>query len=414
MINSAWADGFRRREGRNPTQDDWNRFQQHLQNGGQPEQTTADRALPYAGALGTLGGAAVYHYGLPAAREALGYGAAAARDGATSQAAQGLQANAALPTPEVVSATRIPYGAAGAGAGAGLGMTVNSSLPVPEVLSATRVTTPAAGAAQSSALGTAATYGGAALGAYGLYDTIAGSYERRQRGEDLAMTTGQGAASGAAAGSAIPGVGTAIGAIVGGLIGLGSGYAGSDKDEHQLTRDWLRDQFVDMGIYEHTPATEDTFSMGGDGGYRLPDGRRAFEIVQGMAEGAPVRDFTEAEGEAIGALNPLAWIAAGGADREGVPVAGNGVGLLYNELNEGGDPGISTEELQSLYMNAGLDHQTAFEALNLLATREMISQEEQAAGHNALNQLWGEEYYTPEDPTEVVTRVNAMLEGLYG
>ena len=243
------------------------------------------------------------------------------------------------------------------------------------------------------------------LGAYGMYNTIKDSYKRSQRGKELGMTAGSGAASGAAIGSSIDaltggatlGAGTALGAIVGGLIGLGSGYFGSDKDKHQIARDYARDRMVNLGIYEHKPATDEVFSMGGDGGYRLPDGRRAFEIVKGMAEGAPEREFTQREGEVIGALNPLSYIVGQGRSRGDVDIAGNTTGLLYNELANRGEEGVTDAEILDLYSRAGATHGSAFEAINTLAELEAISEEEQRAAHNALNQIYGSEYYSTED-----------------
>lgn len=246
---------------------------------------------------------------------------------------------------------------------------------------------------------------GGVLGAYGMYNTIKDSYKRSQRGKELGMTAGSGAASGAAIGSSIDaltggatlGAGTALGAIIGGLIGLGSGYFGSDKDKHQIARDYARDRMVNLGIYEHKPATDEVFSMGGDGGYRLPDGRRAFEIVKGMAEGAPEREFTQREGEVIGALNPFSYIVGQGRSRGDVDIAGNTTGLLYNELANRGEEGVTDAEIMDLYSRAGATHGSAFEAINTLAELEAISEEEQRAAHNALNELYGSEYYSTED-----------------
>ncbi len=281
------------------------------------------------------------------------------------------------------------------------------------------------GATTGSMLGTAVNVGTGILGAYGLYNTIDDSYKRQQRGKDLGMTAGSGAASGAAIGSSIDaltggatlGAGTALGAIIGGLIGLGSGYFGSEKDAHQLTRDAVRDRMVDLGLYEHTPATKERFSMGGDGGYRLPDGRRAFEIVQGQAEGSPIRDYTEEEGQLVGALNPLGLLLAGGGDTEEskIKAAGNAVGLLYNQLKENvGEPGVSMDEVRGLYGKAGADQGSLFRALDLMRQGGAISEDQHLAANNAINQLYGREYYTEQQAAEDLALADEQARRLLG
>ena len=243
--------------------------------------------------------------------------------------------------------------------------------------------------------------GGAGL--YGLYNTIDNSYKYQQRGKDLGMTAAQGAASGAAIGSVIPGVGTLIGAGVGGLIGLASGYIGSSKDAHQQTRDAARDRMEQLGIYEHTPATKERFSMGGDGKYRLPDGRRSYEIVKGQAEGRQEREYTPEEAQAVGLLNPLGMIVAGSADTKDskIKAAGNAVGLLYNQLDQNvGEAGVNMDEIRSLYDKAGADQGSMFKALEMMRQGGAISEEQQAAANNAINQIYGQEYYTEQASPE--------------
>ena len=318
-----------------------------------------------------------------------------------NQAAANVGANAATQTAANVGANAATQTAANVGANAATGAAGTSGygITVPGSMGT--------GAASQGAAAYAPYLQGAGgvLGAYGMYNTIKDSYKRSQRGKELGMTAGSGAASGAAIGSSIDaltggatlGAGTALGATIGGLIGLGSGYFGSDKDKHQIARDYARDRMVNLGIYEHKPATDEVFSMGGDGGYRLPDGRRAFEIVKGMAEGAPEREFTQREGEAIGALNPLSYIVGQGRSRGDVDIAGNTTGLLYNELANRGEEGVTDAEILDLYSRAGATHGSAFEAINTLAELEAISEDEQRAAHNALNQLYGSEYYSTED-----------------
>lgn len=254
-----------------------------------------------------------------------------------------------------------------------------------------------------SVLGTVAPYIPVGIGAYGLYNTIDNSYKYQQRGKDLGMTAAQGAASGAAIGSFGGPIGMGIGAGVGGLIGLASGYFGSSKDAHQQTRDAARDRMEQLGIYEHTPATKESFSMGGDGKYRLPDGRRSYEIVKGQAEGRPERDYTPEEAQAVGLLNPLGMIVAGSADTKDskIKAAGNAVGLLYNQLDQNvGEAGVNMDEIRSLYDKAGADQGSMFKALEIMRQGGAISEEQQAAANNAINQLYGQEYYTEQASPE--------------
>lgn len=308
---------------------------------------------------------------------------------------------------------------AGIGALAGTGATTaatagtgaaatGTALAAPTVVSATPVataTTAAAGAPIAAPI--AAGLGQAALGiggAYGLYNTVDKSWKYKQRGSDLAKTTGKGAASGAAIGTAImPGVGTAVGAGIGALTGFVSGFAGSGKDAHQRTRDDMRDRMVELGLYQHTPATKEQFTMGADGKYRLDDGRRAFEIVKGQAEGRPERDFTPEEAQAIGLLNPLGTLVALGSDKENDKVkgAGNTVGLLYNELDRNvGEAGVNVDEIKSLYDKAGADQGSLFKAFEKMTQAGAITPEEQAGYNNAINQLYGQEYYSDQQTAE--------------
>ena len=78
-------------------------------------------------------------------------------------------------------------------------------------------------------------------------------------------------------------------------------------------------------------------------------------------------------------------------------IAGNTTGLLYNELANRGEEGVTDAEILDLYSRAGATHGSAFEAINTLAELEAISEEEQRAAHNALNQIYGSEYYSTED-----------------
>lgn len=56
-MNPMWAQGFAQREGRQPSQADWERYQDFLRRGKQPEQTSADQIAPFVAPLGSLAGA---------------------------------------------------------------------------------------------------------------------------------------------------------------------------------------------------------------------------------------------------------------------------------------------------------------------------------------------------------------------
>lgn len=404
----GYSNAFMQQNGRYPTPEE---IQAAKQEQGQAQQqtsgpSTAQQVGQVAAGVGMAGlGHQAGRYVVNQGAQALGYGAQGANAGAqlaapTVLGASDVAGQAALQAPTVAGAQAVGTGAQGATAG---------------------TTTTSGAQLGASMLGTAATVVGGLAGAYGLYDSINNSYQHKQTGSDLAMTTAGGAASGAGLGFAIgtalggPVLGLALGAALGGGAGFGSGIAGSGKDAHQITRDAIRDRMVGYGLYEHTPATQGVHSMGGDGGYRLPDGRRNFEIVAGQAEGAPERDYTQDEGYAVGALNGLGYVLAGGADTEEnkIKAAGNAVGLLYNHLDNQGPDGVTADEIRGLYEQAGFGHQTAFEAMNLMAQNGAISQEEQAAAHNALNELYGQEYYTPNDEEEAQRAIEAAAALLY-
>lgn len=69
-------------------------------------------------------------------------------------------------------------------------------------------------------------------------------------------TAAGGAAAGAAIGSVVPGIGTLIGALVGGAAGGLGGLVRSGKHEDAVTRDHIRDQFVDSKLSDKNDMVE--------------------------------------------------------------------------------------------------------------------------------------------------------------
>lgn len=179
-MNPQWAMGWERANGRPPTQKDWEAQINRQRNGGIEEPTTASRAVPYAGPLGT---------------------------------AAGMYAASKLPGLFAAGTTAAGTGAGIAGtAAAGTGAT----LAAPQVLGAYHV--PGAAAAKTGIYGSlsaAAPWAAGLGGAAGLYDVVSNF-------NDMSQTRGglQGGLSGAALGFALGGpVGALIGAGGGGLLG---------------------------------------------------------------------------------------------------------------------------------------------------------------------------------------------------
>jgi hypothetical protein len=263
------------------------------------------------------------------------------------------------------------------------------------------------GAPQNANLGNSLSMGslgtalGVAGGAYGLYELGKGLKDQGQYqmdSDDLLKSTGgnamTGAAAGAALGSVIPGVGTAVGALLGGLLGGGASAGmnvfGSGKSQDQLARDEFRSKAIETGALGSDYMVNDV-DLGKDGGFKFEDGRRIYEIAPRGDDGEIV--FSADQAEAIGKLNPLGSFLAGGDDKYSNQLTS----MYVNAAQEGGDEGITDAEIRRMYDRTGLTQADIFEGVNEMYKMGRISEDEARAQQNAINQLYGQEYYSPED-----------------
>jgi hypothetical protein len=399
--------------------------------GGKPEETTADSVAPYAGMVGTAAGmyaannaGNIYNWATGATNAAQQAGTQAVAQGAQQAAMQGAQQAGT----QAVAQQAVAQGAQQAGTQA-------------VAQGAQQAGTQAAASGWGGYASQALPYLGAAAGAYGLYQVAEQGFDQRQTGSDLAMTAGTGAVSGAALGSYFGPWGTGIGAVLGGLYGLAAGYTGGAKGEHQLARDRGIDVMERTGFIQddqdgifRSPFEAsreynnvghkgerigNNFFIGGDGGFRLDDGRQNFEIIKGQADGNAERDYTEQESYNLRSLIPASMLISGhGQDKQ--EIMGNTAMRLYNALDNTGEDGISDNELRATYrqLTGAEDDDSAqmkaFETLNYMAQTGRISKEDQIAGQIGLNQAFGKNYFSPNDPEAIADAVNKTVARLYG
>jgi hypothetical protein len=228
---------------------------------------------------------------------------------------------------------------------------------------------------------------------YSAYDTIKNAdrekaiWNTKLKGGDLAMNTAGWAAKGAAIGSAIPVLGTALGGVIGGLYGLGSGMAGSGKHQDQKLRDSIiRDRMVESGFLTDDYMYGD-YNMGLDGGHRTRDNMRVNEI-----------NFDNPNaGENVNKLDALGALF-GTEFQQNDKMKGMTTSMLYNALNADGE--ITNDEIMGAYTKAGLDHGSAFEAINELHRNGIIDEDTARAYQGGLNKTFGKDWISPEDEEE--------------
>lgn len=355
-----FAQGFQQATGRLPTQSDYQAVQERRQrafNNRNPEPpSNAERALAIASPVIGAGLTAA----MPSIMSSLGVGGAAA--GTTAAATAG-NAGAALAAPNVLGASKVAGTAAlkgGAGA-AGLGSSLAAAA------------TPAA--------------------------IIAAAYLSHQQYK---------AAEGKSAGDVINDWGNPMNWVggIGGILGSRD-FFGTSKTQDQMMRDTYRSRMQDVGLLDDEYMLNGV-DLGKDGGFRFEDGRQIFDVVAANEDGSAT--FDEATGEAVGALNPLGYLLSGGDDK----FQGQLTGMLYNSLAEGGEDGVTTAEIRQLYDKMGLDHAGAFETINNLHSQGNISENEALSAQNALNQIYGEEYISPDSAEERASIVQRITNNLYG
>lgn len=356
-MQQAFSQAFQSIYGRPPTQQEFDRYvadqreRARREQGLPPSQSTSDQIAALAGPVGGLAG---MYLGSKLLGPAIGLGGSTAGAGA---------------------------GAASATAAANSGAAAIGAGPT---------------------LAAVAPFIGGAAGLYGMYDLAADTKYKGEAGKK----TAQGAASGAALGSAVPGVGTALGAAIGAALGFTSSQIGSGKDVRQVGRDSLREQMQELGLLDEEFTLEGV-DLGKDGGFRFEDGRKIYEVIPGMESGAQIEGEV---GDAVGALNPLGFIAARGHD----DMQGYATGMLYNALSGGNqNDAVTPDEVRGLYQKAGLDQKTAFEGINLLFQSGRLTEDEARAAQNAINQTFGQEYYSPTDKKEYAELLQETRDRLF-
>jgi hypothetical protein len=185
----------------------------------------------------------------------------------------------------------------------------------------------------------------------------------------------------------------------------GSKMFGSGKDGYQQSRDDIRSTMQSLGILDDNYQGFNGADMSKDGGFRFDDGRKVYEVASGQEDGTA--NFTLDQSNAIGGLNPLGWILGQGTRNK--ESAGYGTGLLYNTLGQDGN--VTNDEIKSVYDKAGLNQIDASLALEMLGGAGKITQDEQLAGIGGLNTLYGQNYESPEDKAERITRLRDRLFG---
>lgn len=383
--------GFQAVTGRVPTPDDYNTLQkrrtQQFRAQYPDEPSTLEKVAAYAapilGAYATRAamsdGPTWVGQGLGAIKDALfGTATEAAGNAAASSAASSLGGGAVAAPASAGGGVVLP-GSVGDGAASSLG----SSLSLGN-------------------LGTALGLGAGAYGLYKLGDSLSEQGQYQMDSEDLLKSTGSnaltGAAAGAAIGSAVPGVGTLVGGLIGGLLGGGTSAGinifGSGKSQDQLVRDELRSIAQGANVLDDNYMSNGV-DLGKDGGFKFGDGRRIYEIVPSdTSNGAPI--FSEDQANAIGMLAPLGALISRGDDK----YQNQFTSMLVNAAQEGGDAGITNSEIRQMYDRTGLGQGDIFEGVNELYRQGRISEDEARAQQNALNQLYGQEYYSPTNEEE--------------
>jgi hypothetical protein len=150
-------------------------------------------------------------------------------------------------------------------------------------------------------------------------------------------------------GMAINPIGFATNKLTDKVLEKGFSMFGSGKGKDQLRRDAIRSMMQQQGMFggqkdDWTLENADgsSFDVGKDGGARLSDGRRYFDVD------------TKTQGAAIGSVNPLAYLMTGGDQKLATEMAG----YLTNTITQGkGASDAATANLNALdkYKKAGFD-----------------------------------------------------------
>lgn len=164
------------------------------------------------------------------------------------------------------------------------------------------------------------------------------------------------------------------------------GLMGGHKSGDQMQRDAVRKALQEAGFFgdpkdsqDWTLENEDKsgFDVGKDGGARLEDGRRYFDID------------TEKQGQAIGAVNPLAYLVTGGDKKLATEFAG----YFANTVTQGAgaaDPAVANMNALDKYKKAGFDTpDKAHAGIDELVKAGKLDPETAAAFHGGIDTVFG-------------------------
>lgn len=180
--------------------------------------------------------------------------------------------------------------------------------------------------------------------------------------------------------------------LMGGSFGLGGG-----KDKDQQQRDSVRDSLLQGKVIDNNYLLSNpdgsTFDIGKDGGARLEDGRRYFDVN------------VDTQGNAIGAVNPLAYLITGGDEALATQFAGyftNGI----TQGDGGKDGAIANANAKAQYVKSGFDTpEKAHAGIDELVKAGKLDPEKAAAFHGGINTVFGAG--TPRTGSPNATRENS-------
>lgn len=168
------------------------------------------------------------------------------------------------------------------------------------------------------------------------------------------------------------------------------GTFGSKKGKDQVARDQVRKALQEGGFFSEDKNKDDwtlenpdgtSFDMGKDGGARLADGRAYSELD--MKSENPV------QGQAIGAVNPLAYLITGGDEK----LATSFAGYFTNTIMQGAggqDLAVANANALDKYKKAGFDSpDKAHAGIDELVKAGKLDAEKAAAFHNGINTVFG-------------------------
>lgn len=154
---------------------------------------------------------------------------------------------------------------------------------------------------------------------------------------------------------------------------------GSTKDDDQLYRDRIRDNFRESGFTDEKNGLEladgSTFDIGKDGGARLPNGNHYYDV-----------DFEDPLAEkAVGLTSPLAYLLTGGDKKLSSDFAGYFTNAALS--NAGGDAAIAKKNIEGFYKKLGATKADLIATFEALRDKGEIDKNRLEAYVNSINEL---------------------------